>query len=113
MGDGKRHEPNIKTYAIGHADKIEIFYVGGSHIVNFDLKQVRENNFIRYYIEGFRHGLYFDTPEIPDAESVTQIWIEDIDRRIMEDIEAVVVPEYIAESFDDVSGYEVRYTPRV
>lgn len=111
MTEGEKHEPEIATYAIGSADTLEIDYVGGVDTVNFDLKQIKENKFVRYFIEGFGHGVYFDTPEIPEGESVAQKWIEDIDRRTPYEIRAVIVPDYLAESFEDLEGYKVLFSP--
>lgn len=108
----KRHEPDIDTYAIGSADSLEADYVGGTYTIQFDLKQVRENNFIRYYIEEFGHGLYFDTPEISENDHPGQCFVNDIDRRVDVEIRAFFIPEYVADSFKDVRGYEILYTPR-
>lgn len=109
---GERHEPNLDTYAIGSADTMVADYTGGTYTIQFDLQQVRENNFVRYYIEEFKHGVFFDTPLIPENKSVAQCWAEDIDKRTHEDIRAFLVPNYIGESFTDLEGYEVLYTSR-
>jgi hypothetical protein len=112
MKQGKKHEPNIDTYAIGSADSIKVDYVGGTDTVHFDLKQIKENDFVRYFIEGFGHGVYYDTPKIPDDMSVAQCWIDDIDERTGYNIRAVIVPEYLSNSFEDLTDYKVRYIPR-
>lgn len=111
MTEGERHEPDIETYAIGSADTLEIDYVGGVDTVHFDLKQIKENDFVRYYIDGFGHGVYFDTPEVSGEEDLVQSWIDDIDQRTPYEIRAVIVPDYVSESFDTLEGYEVLYSP--
>jgi hypothetical protein len=113
MTKGEKHEPKIDTYAIGSADTLEIDYIGGTDTVHFDLKQIKENNFVRYFIEGFGHGVYYDSPEISEDESLVQCWIDDIDSRTGYDIRAVLVPEYMSENFKSLEGYEVRYVPRL
>lgn len=109
---GERHEPDLDTYAIGSADSLKADYAGGTYTIQFDLQQIKENNFVRYYIESFKHGVFFDTPNIPENKSLAQCWAEDIDRRTHEDIRAFLVPNYIAESFSELDGYKVIYAYR-
>lgn len=108
----KKHEPEIDTYSIGHADSLQADYVGGTFTIEFDLQQVRENDYIRYFIREFRHGTFFDTPEIPDNKTPAQCLADNIDRRTEQDIRAYLVPEHLTKAFKDVEGYEILYTPR-
>ena len=110
MSDSKKHEPDIETYAIGTADRLQIDYMGGVDTVHFDLKQIKEDDFIRYYVEGFGHGVYFDTSPIPEGSNEAQHWVEDIDDRTPYEIRAVIVPEYISDTFRDLDGYEVLFS---
>lgn len=109
MSDGEKHEPSIDTYAIGSADTLEIDYVGGTDTVQFDLQQIRENNYIRYYIDGFGHGVYFDTPEIPDGENPAKHWIKDIKSRTGYEVRALIVPDYLSEDFLEIDDIEIRF----
>lgn len=107
----EKYEVDIETYAIGSADRLKIDYKGGVDTVHFDLKQIKENDFVRYYIEGFGHGVYFDTPAVSGEKDLAQIWIEDIDNRTLYEVRAVVVPDYLSEIFSELEGYEVLYSP--
>lgn len=105
---GETHEPNIESYAIGSADSLRVDYIGGTHTVQFDLKQVRENDFIRYYVEGLGHGRYFDTSPVPSGKFWGEHLIDDLQERTEEEIRAVIIPRYL-ERYGDFDDYEVLY----
>lgn len=114
MKDSKKHMPDIETYAIGNADELQVDYLGGTHTIHFDMKQIIENDYIRYYIEDFGHGVYFDTKEVSDPKDgrkVTKVFVDDIDKRTKEDIRAFIVPDYLTKygMFKNLTDYELLY----
>lgn len=115
---GERHEPEIDTYAIGTADRLLVDYFGGTHTVHFDLQQIRENNFIRYKIEDFGVGVFFDTPTFENEEDTKErarIWVEDIDRRMKSTkLRGLILPDSIIDSFYHLDDeYEIRSAPKI
>lgn len=95
-------------YAIGHADRIRVTFESDEEVrVEYDLKQLSENNTILYQL-GSKPELVYETDQYHSGrKSAFMHLVNDIESQQNIEITKIVVPEYLYEQFQT----EVPYKP--